>query len=68
MPGIGYLVREENRIGPFVVMELFKNISFRPRMIKIDGGKDNLFFLNSPYKTCGVYEVDGLEIRNCEIR
>jgi len=55
LPGVGYLVREENR----------------PRMIKIDGGKDilmeNFFFLNSPYKTCGVYEVDGMEIRNCEI-
>ena len=52
----GYLVRGENR----------------PRLFNIQDSKnllvENLFFLNSPYWTFWVHSVDGLEVRNCEIR
>jgi len=55
LPGIGYLVRGENR----------------PRLFNIVDSKDilveNLFFLNSPYWTFWVHGVDGLEVRFCEI-
>jgi len=55
IPGIGYLVRGENR----------------PRLFNIQDSKnllvENLFFLNSPYWTFWVHSVDGLEVRNCEI-
>ena len=47
-------------------------IFYRPRLFKIEGSTDilieNLFFLNSPYWTCVADGMDGLEIRNCEIR
>lgn len=54
-PGIGYLVRGEDR----------------PRIINVQDSKDilfeNLFFLSSPYWTFWVHSVDGLEVRNCHI-
>lgn len=53
-PGIGYLVRAENR----------------PRMMKINNGKnilvEHLLFKDSPYWTFSA-DVDGLEIRHSEI-
>ena len=56
LPGIGYLVRGENR----------------PRLFNVEDSKnilvENLFFLNSPYWTFWVHRVDGLEVRYCEIR
>ena len=56
LPGIGYLVREENR----------------PRLFNIVNSKsilvENLYFLDSPYWTFYVHDVDGLEVRFCEIR
>ena len=56
IPGIGYLVREENR----------------PRLFNIVNSKsilvENLYFLDSPYWTFYVHDVDGLEVRFCEIR
>jgi len=55
LPGIGYLVRGENR----------------PRLIEVQGSRDllfeNWFFKNSPYWTFWVHDVDGLEVRHCEI-
>ena len=55
VPGIGYLVRGENR----------------PRLFNIQDSKDilveNILFLNSPYWTFWVHGVDGLEVRFCEI-
>jgi len=55
IPGIGYLLRGENR----------------PRLIEVKGGRDLLFenwyFKNSPYWTFWVHDVDGLEVRHCEI-
>ena len=55
-PGIGYLVRGENR----------------PRLFNVEDSKnilvENIFFLNSPYWTFWVHGVDGLEVRYCEIR
>ena len=49
-PGIGYLVRGENR----------------PRLVKLNGAKDmlveNLLFLNSPYWTFTADGNDGLEV------
>jgi len=55
IPGIGYLVRGENR----------------PRLFNVQDSKnilvENLFFLDSPYWTFWVHDVDGLEVRNCEI-
>jgi len=55
IPGIGYLVRGENR----------------PRLFNIQDSTnilvENLFFLNSPYWTFWVHSVDGLEVRYCEI-
>eukprot|EP00091_Calanus_sinicus_P005201 TRINITY_DN15603_c0_g1_i1.p1 TRINITY_DN15603_c0_g1~~TRINITY_DN15603_c0_g1_i1.p1 ORF type:complete len:157 (+),score=41.35 TRINITY_DN15603_c0_g1_i1:102-572(+) len=55
VPGIGYLVRGENR----------------PRLFNVKQSKDilveNLLFLNSPYWTFWVHQVDGLEVRFCEI-
>jgi pectate lyase len=54
-PGIGYLERAENR----------------PRLVNIAGSRkllfENLIFKNSPYWTFWVHEVDGLEVRFCEI-
>lgn len=54
IPGIGYLIRTENR----------------PRLMKINNGKDilveNLLFKDSPYWTFSA-DVDGLEIRNSDI-
>jgi len=53
-PGIGYLVRTENR----------------PRLMKINNGKniliENLLFKDSPYWTFSAH-VDGMEIRNSDI-
>jgi len=55
VPGIGYLVRGENR----------------PMLFNIEGSKDllveNILFLDSPYWTFWVDDVDGLEVRYCEI-
>jgi len=55
IPGIGYLVRGENR----------------PRLFNVEDSKnilvENIFFLDSPYWTFWVHDVDGLEVRNCEI-
>ena len=55
IPGIGYLVRGENR----------------PRLFNVEDSKnilvENIFFLNSPYWTFWVHGVDGLEVRNSEI-
>jgi len=55
LPGIGYLVRGENR----------------PRLIEVKNSRDilfeNWFFKNSPYWTFWVHGVDGLEVRFCEI-
>jgi len=55
LPGIGYLVRGENR----------------PRLIEVQGSRDllfeNWFFKDSPYWTFWVHQVDGLEVRYCEI-
>eukprot|EP00029_Vermamoeba_vermiformis_P014722 TRINITY_DN9835_c0_g1_i1.p1 TRINITY_DN9835_c0_g1~~TRINITY_DN9835_c0_g1_i1.p1 ORF type:complete len:417 (-),score=133.70 TRINITY_DN9835_c0_g1_i1:42-1292(-) len=43
----------------------------RPRLLNIAGSRnlllENLLFKNSPYWTVWIHEVDGLEIRNCEI-
>merc|ERR1711953_189282 len=56
IPGIGYLIRGENR----------------PRLFNVEDSKDilveNLLFKDSPYWTFWVHGVDGLEVRNCEIR
>ena len=56
LPGIGYVVRGENR----------------PRLFNVEDSKnilvENIFFLNSPYWTFWVHGVDGLEVRYCEIR
>jgi hypothetical protein len=55
LPGIGYLMRQENR----------------PRLFEIANGKDilveNLFFKDSAYWTFWVHSVDGLEVRFCKI-
>lgn len=55
IPGIGYLIRGENR----------------PRLLNIESSKDvlveNVFFKNSPYWTVWIHSVDGLEIRNSHI-
>jgi len=55
LPGIGYVVRGENR----------------PRLFNVEDSKnilvENIFFLNSPYWTFWVHGVDGLEVRYCEI-
>jgi len=55
IPGIGYLVRGENR----------------PNLFKIEGAinmlVENLLFKDSPCWTFWVSRVDGLEVRNCEI-
>ena len=55
IPGIGYLIRGENR----------------PRLFNVEDSKDilveNLLFKDSPYWTFWVHGVDGLEVRNCEI-
>merc|ERR1719419_1212134 len=55
LPGIGYLVRGENR----------------PNLFKVEDAKDilveNMLFLNAPYWTFWVTGVDGLEVRYCEI-
>jgi len=54
-PGIGYLERGENR----------------PRLFHADNSKnilvENLYFHNSPYWTFWVPNVDGLEVRHCDI-
>jgi len=54
IPGIGYLIRKENR----------------PRLMNINNGTDilveNLLFKDSPYWTLSA-NVDGLEIRNSDI-
>jgi len=54
IPGIGYLIREENR----------------PRLMRIHNGRniliENILFKNSPYWTLTA-NVDGLEIRNSDI-
>ena len=55
IPGIGYLVRGENR----------------PRLFEVENSKkilvENLLFKDSPYWTFWVHGVDGLEVRHCEI-
>lgn len=55
IPGVGYLVRGENR----------------PRMLNIENSKDvlveNVFFNQPPYWTVWIHGVDGLEIRNSGI-
>lgn len=55
LPGIGYLVRAENR----------------PRLFEIANSKkilvENLLFLNSPYWTFWVHGVDGLEVRYSDV-
>jgi len=52
---VGYLVHTENR----------------PRLLNIGGSRqllfENLIFKNSPYWTFWVHEVDGLEVRYCDI-
>jgi polygalacturonase len=54
-PGLGYLRREENR----------------PRLFNIESSSnilvENLLFLDSPYWTFWVHDVDGLEVRFSEI-
>jgi len=54
-PGIGYLIRQENR----------------PRLFSIGNSSqllvENLIFKNSPYWTFWVYDVDGLEVRFTDI-
>ena len=56
LPGIGYLVRGENR----------------PNLLKITDSSnllvENIFFFNSPCWTFWAENVDGLEVRYCEIR
>jgi len=51
IPGIGYLIRGENR----------------PRLLNIDGGSnitiENLLFTNSPYWTVYIHGINGLIIR-----
>ena len=56
IPGIGYLVRGENRPRQFNIQDSTSILV------------ENLFFLNSPYWTFWVHSVDGLEVRYCEIR
>ena len=55
LPGIGYLVREEDR----------------PRLFNVGGSRgilvERLRFINSPYWTFWVHGVDGLEVRWCEV-
>eukprot|EP01062_Namystynia_karyoxenos_P010444 TRINITY_DN136_c0_g1_i3.p1 TRINITY_DN136_c0_g1~~TRINITY_DN136_c0_g1_i3.p1 ORF type:complete len:456 (+),score=169.32 TRINITY_DN136_c0_g1_i3:74-1369(+) len=55
IPGIGYLQRQENR----------------PRLFYVHQSKDilveKILFLNSPYWTVWIDQVDGLEIRWCDI-
>eukprot|EP01062_Namystynia_karyoxenos_P010445 TRINITY_DN136_c0_g1_i4.p1 TRINITY_DN136_c0_g1~~TRINITY_DN136_c0_g1_i4.p1 ORF type:complete len:328 (+),score=130.76 TRINITY_DN136_c0_g1_i4:410-1393(+) len=55
LPGIGYLVRQENR----------------PRLFHLRNSKnilmEKIFFLNAPYWTTLIEGVDGLEIRYCDI-
>lgn len=55
IPGIGYLQLGENR----------------PRLLSLNRGKgllfENILFKDSPYWTFWVTDVDGLEVRNCEI-
>jgi hypothetical protein len=55
IPGIGYLLRGENR----------------PRLFNVENSKnilvENLLFKDSPYWTFWVHGVDGLEVRHCEI-
>lgn len=55
IPGIGYLIRTENR----------------PRLLHVEGGTDllveNLLFTRPPYWTTLFSGSEGLEIRNCEI-
>jgi len=54
-PGVGYLIRQENR----------------PRIMVISNSSqilvENLFFRNSPYWTFLADQVQGLEIRHCDI-
>jgi len=54
IPGIGYLIREENR----------------PKLMKINQGRsiliENILFKNSPYWTFSA-DVDGLEIRHSSV-
>ena len=56
IPGVGYLVRGENR----------------PNLLKITDSSnllvENLFFFNSPCWTFWAENVDRLEVRYCEIR
>lgn len=55
LPGIGYLHYTENR----------------PRLFNVESSRnilvENLLFLDSPYWTFWVHEVDGLEVRHSEI-
>lgn len=55
LPGIGYLMRQENR----------------PRLFNVESSSnllvENIFFLDSPYWTFWVHEVDGLEVRHSRI-
>ena len=55
LPGIGYLLRGENR----------------PRLLVIEDSRnvlvENLFMLNSPYWTFWAPNADGLEVRHCDI-
>ena len=55
IPGIGFLVRQENRPK---LLETYNstNLLF-----------ENLFFLDSPRWTFWAKNVDGLEVRNCEV-
>lgn len=56
VPFLGYAIRGENR----------------PRLLNIGGSSDlvveNLFFLNSPYWTVWIHEVDGLVIRHSTVQ
>ena len=55
IPGIGYLLRGENR----------------PRLFNIGNSKkilvENLYFLDSPYWTFWAHEMDGLEVRHSSV-
>jgi hypothetical protein len=55
VPGLGYIIRGENR----------------PRLFNVGNSSqilvENIIFQNSPYWTFWVHEVDGLEVRFCDI-